>query len=415
MKAKISKRSIDALPPGEWVHDTEIKGFEARCLSSGTLAYSFRYRNIKGQRRRLALGLHGNVTPDEARDGAKKAAGLVADGRDPSAEREKAKAASANTLNLVLDEFLARHVRNKERPLRSAREIERAFRKYVRGEIGDLSIYDLARRDIVRLLDTIEDRNGAVMADRVLAYLRKAFNWHATRDDSFNTPVVKGMARTRPAERARSRILDDAELRDVWRALDTLGDQAPECFPSLVRCLLLTAARRENAATMHAHEIMDDLWIIPPEKFKTKVEHVVPISAAVKTLIERRPKSGYVFSSDGGNRPFGGWSKSKRALDNEIAALRKSERRPPMQHWVLHDIRRSARSLLARAGVPDEIADRVLGHKVPGPRGTYNRHAYVNEKRDALEKLAALVERILDRSKTVVKFPRKTTARQRMT
>jgi len=102
----------------------------------------------------------------------------------------------------VLDDFLARYVRKQG--LRSADEIERTFRVYVRPRLGDKPIYELQRRDVVELLDAIEDNHGPVMADRALAYLRKAFNWQATRDDDFNPPFVKGMARTKARERART-------------------------------------------------------------------------------------------------------------------------------------------------------------------------------------------------------------------
>ena len=125
--------------------------------------------------------------------------------------------------------------------LRSAEEVERVFDKYVRPRIGTKSIYDLRRRDIVEMLDAIEDENGPVMADRTLAHVRKAFNWQAARDDTFVPPIVRGMSRARPAaERARKRILDDQDIRDLWKALDTA--KVPACYPAYVRTLLLTAA-----------------------------------------------------------------------------------------------------------------------------------------------------------------------------
>ncbi|MGZ8329983.1 MAG: Arm DNA-binding domain-containing protein, partial [Rhodoplanes sp.] len=195
MKARISKRTVDTLRPGETIADAEVKGFVVRRLASGTVTYGYRFRNRGGQQRWLPLGLHGQITPDQARELAKKRAGEVADGRDPAAERAAERIAATNTVNAVLDEFMARYVRKQE--LRSADEIERTFRVYVRPRIGGKSIYELQRRDIVQLLDAIEDGHGPVMADRALAYVRKALNWWAARDDQFNPPFVKGMARTK--------------------------------------------------------------------------------------------------------------------------------------------------------------------------------------------------------------------------
>jgi integrase len=405
VKAKISKRSVDALAPGEAMFDTEIRGFVARRLGSGTVTYGYRYRH-GANRKWLPLGLHGRITADQARELAKKRAGEVADDRDPAKERAEARAVSQNSVDAVLDSFIARHARARDRELRTADTIERTFDRLVRPRLGAKSIYDVQRRDVVEMLDSIEDECGPVMADRTLAYLRKAFNWWAARDDEFNPPIVKGMARTKPKERARKRILDDQEIRDVWRALDELADEAPVCFPSFVGALLLTAQRRDNVATMRHEEITDAGWVIPRDKFKTGEEHVVPLTDAARELVGPARKRGFVFSSDEGKRAFSGYSKAKRALDQKIAEIRRRERRPAMPHWVYHDLRRTARSLMSRAGVPSDHAERALGHVIPGVRGIYDRHAYLDENRQALQMLAALVQRILHPGKSVVPFPK---------
>jgi integrase len=136
----------------------------------------------------------------------------------------------------MLDDFVARYVRNKNQPLRSADEYESAFNRLVKPRIGKLSVYEVRRSHINEMLDKIEDENGLVMADRTLAYLRKAFNWYAARDDQFNVPVVRGMARIKPKERARTRILSDQEIRIIWPVLGEVGT-----FGALVKTLLLTA------------------------------------------------------------------------------------------------------------------------------------------------------------------------------
>ena len=317
----------------------------------------------------------------------------------------KRRQAAGYTVDDLLDNFLERYARPK---LRSAHEIERCFRVYVRPKIGSKSIYDLKRRDVVELLDAIEDAGAPVMADRTLAHLRSALNWHATRDDQFAPPIVKGMSRAKPAaERARSRVFDDQEIMDLWTALDTLGDAAPPFFPRFVRTLFLTAARRAMVSDMVWSEIEGRNWTVPAERNKGKVPHLTPLTDTVINLLGPKQKSEYVFSSDGGKTPFSGFSKAKTALDAEISALRKRDGRKAMAPWVLHDLRRTARSLMSRAGVDSDIAERVLAHKLGGVRATYDRHEYANEKRDALEKLDALVERILHPTEKVVDFPKR--------
>ena len=220
----------------------------------------------------------------------------------------------------------------------------------------------------------------------MLAHLRKAFNWHAARDDEFVPPVVRGMARTNGTERARKRVL---RMRNFVIGKHDAA-KVPRPFPALVRMLLLTCQRREEVASMAWEEIEDGVWQIPSARYKTGLPNTVPLSQAARRLIGDSKGKGFVFTTDG-DHPFSGFSKAKAALDTEIAEPRKRDGRSAMPHWVLHDLRRTARSLLSRARVPSDHAERVLGHVIPGVRGVYDRHEYAAEKREALERLAALL------------------------
>src|SRR5262245_13645042 len=84
------------------------------------------------------------------------------------------------------------------------------------------------------------------------------------------------------------------------------------------------------------------------------------------------------------------------------AALRKDNPKAELQHWVIHDLRRTARSLMSRAGVSPDHAERALGHIIPGVRGVYDRHEFRGEKAKAFEMLAAQVERILNPHSNVI-------------
>jgi integrase len=397
VQGKITKASVDALAQGEILADTEVKGFVVRRLPSGVVTYGLRYR-AGGRQRWLALGVHGRITPAKARQLAKKGAGAVADARDPvgerEAERDQAEANKASTVNRLLDDFLKLYVRKEDEELRTADEIERTFTKYVRPRIGDKSIYEIRRGDIVDMLDEIETNHGSVMADRTLGRVRKAMNWWATRDEEFVPPIVIGMARTKNSKRARRRVLADQEIRDLWRALDAA--EAPGCYPAFVRALLLTAQRRNEVAGMRWEEMEDsNTWIIPEARYKTDLEHLVPLTDVALQLLGKPRKRGFIFTSTDGAKPFSGFSKAKHGLDEAIAKLRKDAGRPPMAPWVLHDLRRTARSLMSRAGVSPDIGERVLGHVIPGVRGVYDRHEYAAEKRDALERLAGVIGEIL--------------------
>lgn len=444
-RSRLSEETVRALAPpaaGNRVHyfggeklqgKVAPKGFGVRITAGGSRAFVLNYR-LAGRERRYTIGEwkdsgHGGAwSVLAAIDEAIRLRREVDKGVDPQRAKEEARATETgeSTVSGVLDDFVKRHVRNKDAPLRSADQIEDAFERLVKPVIGKVSIYELKRSKIVALLDNIEDENGPVMADRVLAYVRKCFNWYAARDDRFNSPIVRGLARTKPKERARRRVLDDQEIRDLWAALQAMTH--PPCYAAFVRTLLLTAQRRSEVARLRWDEIGQDereepTWIIGPQNYKTKIEHAVPLTDGALDQIGQRPtprqdndgttiKPGpYAFSTTSGNKPFSGYSKAKRELDEKIAKIRTEAGRDPMSPWVLHDLRRTARTLMSRAGVAPDIAERVLGHVIPGVQGTYDRYAYAAEKRDALEKLAALVDRILNpRVDNVTEIPRRRAA-----
>jgi integrase len=161
---------------------------------------------------------------------------------------------------------------------------KRFFIGWVYPELGAKQIGDIKRSDIVGLLDKIEDENGATMADRTLAVVRKVMNWYASRSDDFHSPIVRGMDRLKQKERARERTLTDDELRAVWRAAQ--ASTGP--FGRLVRFILLTAARRTEAAAMTWGDLNGE-WTLPASRNITKVDLVRPLSAEARAVLCRAP------------------------------------------------------------------------------------------------------------------------------
>lgn len=433
---QLTKRIVDALEPGptdrfSWCG--EIKGFGCRVTPQGTKTFILSYRfpgGRSGVKKRYTIGKYGPITVDRARDIARIKRGEIASGIDPmaarQAERQEAELrrhAEKTTFAAVAENFIDRYAKRQNR---SWSETDRIFRKLVTPVWGRFAIHEIKRSQVNELLDAIEDKNGPVMADRTLAAVRKLFNWHAARDETFNTPIVRGMARTKPRERARARILTDDEIRWLWGALDSLEEKDREkrakvrrnkeresehpqyTFGSLTRMALLTAQRREEIAQAKWDEFDEDSWVIPAARYKTKRENTVPLSKAAQTVLQRLNKNAgaYAFSSDG-STPFSGFSRAKLALDKEMEAIARKELgdaavaefqkagRPVIERWVLHDLRRTARTLMTRAGVRPDIAERVLGHVISGVEGTYDRHDYTDEKRAALAALADQVDQIL--------------------
>ena len=196
------------------------RGFGVRVTAAGARAFVLNYR-LRGREHRFTIGAWPDWSALKAVREARNLRQRVDRGENPLEDRAPSPA-TANVAS-ILDDFVARYVRNKNQPLRSADEYESAFNRLVKPRIGKLGVYEVRRSHVNKMLDEIEDANGPVMADRTLAYLRKAFNWYAARDDQFNVPVVRGMARVKPKERARTRVLSDEEIRTIWPVLEEAG------------------------------------------------------------------------------------------------------------------------------------------------------------------------------------------------
>jgi integrase len=215
-----------------------------------------------------------------------------------------------------------------------------------------------------------------------LATLQRVMNWHALRSDEFRSPIVRGMNRHKASEHRRDRILTDDEIRAVWTAT---ADGSP--FSALVRFLLLTSARRNEAAAMK-DEVVEGVWTLPASRSKTKTEIVRPLSRAALAVLDglsRIDGCDFIFTSNG-ITPINSFSDPKRLLD----------KRSGVTGWRLHDLRRSARSLLSRAGVNSDVAEKCLGHSRGDIVERYDRHSYTREMRDAFEALAQMIETIIN-------------------
>jgi integrase len=344
-----------------------VKGLALRVGQKKSWTFFF---TRDGKRVRLTFGAYPTISLAAARRRALEARGEIAEGRDP-------RSVSAETLQAICEEYLGR----EGSKLRSKDWQARALERLVYPTLGARPIGEIRRTEIIRLLDRIEDENGAVMADRTLAVVRKIMNWHASRSDDFRSPIVRGMARSKSL--ARERTLTDNELRKVWAACEGV-------FGAMVKFILLTAARRSEATKMAWAEIDGADWTLPAARNKTKVDLVRPLSKAALAALPKRT-GDFVFSRADGT-PLSRPENFKLALDKASG----------VSGYTIHDLRRTARTLLSRAGVSADVAERCLGHVIGGVRGVYDRHEYHEEKATAFEALAAQIDRIVNPQDNVV-------------
>jgi integrase len=297
------------------------------------------------------------------------------------ADPQKALAqADVGSFGEIAGNWIKRHVEANK--LRSQGEIERILAHYVFPRWRDRPFLEIRRGEVNDLLDYIADKHGLSQADSVLSVIRGIMSWYQAREESYSSPIVRGMIRNKNGK-SRNRILTHDEIRLVWNACDGLGK-----FGALTKILLLTAQRREKVATMRWDDLVDGVWSIQSEEREKGNAGVLKLPQLAVDIINALPRlhgNSYMFGFRRG-QPFAAWSHWKAQLDAKLKGT---------PHWTLHDLRRTARSLLAEIGVADHIAEQVLGHAIRGVQGIYNRHAYSDEKAEALARLAAQVERIV--------------------
>ncbi len=367
------------------VWDGQLPGFGVRVASTGTKTFIFLYR-LHGRARRMTFGRYPTLTLADARVQARTARNAVDRGEDPQADtRIKTVAGKATPtkqetrpkyrVDNVVAEFVLRHCRRHNRPS-TAQETERVLNAHLVMKWPAKDIRDIAKSDILRILDNLVDAGKPSAANHAFAAIRKFFNWCVERGLLETTPClgIKSPAKMK----SRSRVLTDQELANVWRA----SEQADYPFGTIVRLLILTGQRRSEVGSIKWEDIDVDtqIWTLPPEANKSGRAHSVPLVSTAIDLFKRSPRQSetFVFPSLRSNdRCFSGYSKCKIRLD-ELSSV---------TNWTLHDLRRTVATGLAQQGVQPHVVEKVLNHAsgtFSGVAGVYNRFGYLDEMREAL-------------------------------
>ena len=391
--SSLTIRAVQALKPGETIWDADhreaVRGFGVR-RQRVQATYVLKYR-VFGRQRFVTIGPHGAPwTPELARREAKRLLGLIANGKDPADEKAKARLQAADTLRAIADQYL-QNAKQRLKP-RTYSEMER-YLLVIWKPLHPISAFQITRRHISARIADIASAHGTVSAARARAAVSSMFNW-AIRE-GLDIPANPVLGTNRPAQPgSRERVLTDPELSAIWRAC------RDDDYGRIVRLLLLTAQRRDEVGSMQWAELdtSSGLWTLPGTRTKNHREHLLPLVPAALALLPPRRNGRDILYGDGprrsgdGHRGFAGWSKSKAALDERIAEALGQ----PLPHWTVHDLRRSAATVMAdRLCVLPHIVEAILNH-VSGHRagvaGVYNRARYATEMREALQRWTQHVE-----------------------
>jgi integrase len=239
------------------------------------------------------------------------------------------------------------------------------------GQLAHISPAEAGRQ--VARIKSPSERFHVVVAGRVF------FNWAKKRHYIERNPFDGIIAAKSPR---RSHIISDLDLKRIWVACNSGSEELPVHYPVIVKLLILLGQRRGEIAALQADWIQRDTITLPGHITKNHEQHTFPTGQTAKDILAAQSQAGLLFPARGRtDRPFNGWSKSKKALDKLSGVT----------GWTLHDLRRKFRSTLGALGVAPHIGERLVNHisAQTEMERTYDLYRYLPEMRAAMEKWEA--------------------------
>lgn len=445
----ISKRSVDAfaVPKGgkqAILWDAQTKGFGLLAMPSGTKTYIFQYRigGRAGKLKRYTIGRHGDKTPDQARKEAELLRAEVVRGHCPieakrakEADEAKAMAAKIEADRLLKELAFSAYVDGFIKGLpskmsdRTKESYTQSLRTHAVPVLKDKPLPQISKADVNRVVDNIPASQPSVRRN-VFAVMRIMTNWAVDRGDIVASPIASMKAPA--AAGSRDRVLSDEELTLTLRAIAKLSN--PLC--TFYRLLFLTGQRRDECAGADWAEFDREAatWIIPADRTKNGKAHLVPLADPLVKMLDQLlnqtdapkpkwPRSGYLFSTDGGETHIRGYSRAKNSLDATIAKLASEDAKEAgegvgpkaVAPWRIHDARRTLATGFQKLGVRFEVTEATLNHVSGASRSgiakVYQLHDWAPEKRDALGKWAKHLDSLVTpvEPDNVIAFPKVST------
>ena len=406
-------QSIKAAPKGkrsQTMHGL-VPGFGVRVTDTGAKTYIFQTRfpgSVNQARREIAKV--GGISLEAARDMARGWAALITQGIDPAQVEQKAKEEraqlQANTFGGIMNDYFERKLAKQ----RSGAAIRKRIEKHQLPIFKDIPITEITDLDILVTVVNPRVVKTPSQARQLFNDLGGFFSWVVDQrvyglklSPCATIKISKIVGKIVP----RQRVLNDDELRALWIAATRLPYPIGPYYRGLVLTAvrareLLNTDRREWSLRSNAWE-----WLIPEERMKGKIAHVVPVTADLREFVyDACPKRGrFLFSYDGGESPMHLGDNMKNQIDAEMLKVLREiavERGDDpddveLAHFVNHDMRRTVRTRLPRIkGIDLETREAILAHVKPGMQRVYDAHAYLDEKREALELWAAVLRQIVE-------------------
>ncbi len=385
-KLNLTARSVAALKPKPervYYFDTNLPGFCISVTTKGVKTFSVMYRH--GRRlRRYTIGTTDRWSLVAARDEARDALRAAAKGEDPAAQKKEER--TAETFGELAADYMERWAKKRKK---SWREDQRIINRYFLPRFEHIRAADVKRRDVRAML---EEMGETVMANRVLACMRKIYNWAIGVDLVDSNPCLNIPKPAR--DTSRTRVLSENEIKKIWNGIE----QEPLLMSSMYKLRFFTAQRGGEVASMRWVDIAEEedqvWWTIPAEVAKNGRSHRVPITDGSLRILETlrreqsilrnetKRESPFVFYAPRGKGHIKELQKAAQRI-RQNAKLEEDDN--GVNDFRAHDLRRTAASYMTSMGIPRLVVGRILNHAEPGVTAVYDRHSYDQEKREALE------------------------------
>lgn len=386
-------RKLNGKPIPKLTELSDANGLSVRITPAGTIVFQYRYR-IDGRPRRMTIGQYDQVTLKEARELVAEYRRLLTLGKDPITVRDMAveqniKAASVeDCINAWLSSASASHLVKRD-------QWERTLRRHVIPFVGSMLVDEMAISHWQPVFQRMRDAGSETYAGEVLSHMITIFSYCIRIEMIKRNPVsdLRVIDVGKPAKKGK-RNLSDKEIALFWQAVEasTITHQNQ----LLLKLLLLTGCRgvELRLAKKRDFNLAARVWRVPDESSKTREPFERGLSLKSVELLQEAfdlyPDFDQVFppATKKEDRPM-----SASVLLNMAIRLRDEM---TIEHWSIHDLRRTAKTKMAELGVGPHISEKVLGHKLGGVLAIYDQHSYLREQQEALDLLAAHIQSCVD-------------------
>ena len=394
--ASLTSKSVSAKVKGEPGRFSDGGGLYLVVPKVGSAYWMLRFTSNK-KRKEMTIGRVDDLSLADARTEAALKMKQLREGLDPLVAKQRSQYDSIHTVD---DLFADWHEGNIKR-LKHHHVPFRVYSKDIAPVIGQMQPVAVSGRDIRRILRNITDSNRPTIANDALLYCKQLFN-HAVKLDlvSSNPASAFAVDDAGGIEKSRDRALTLEELKFTFNKFREESDSfTRDNYLACVLLVLLGVRKGElTEAKWSEFDLDKQIWSLPSDRSKSGVAMDIPLpDLSIGWLNELKVRafdSAYVFPNRRSSKmPHMGKDTLNRAISKLFGrepgrAVQPENKMGDFEHFTVHDLRRTCRSLLASMGVPGHVAERCLNHKLKGVDGIYNRHDYFDERKEALNKLA---------------------------